>query len=324
LVIKSAARCTAWIIFAGLFSLLSAAQQTTPPSAPDSSAQTQTPAPAQGQAPASAQQSPPDKDKPAGTDQTGTDTAGADTAAADKDKQDQGTSSQGKVPGTSKDRLGGFLPNFLTLENGGHPPPLTWKQKYHAVALGTFDPVQYPWWAFLASLNQAANSDPQLGQGWEGYAKRYGLVAADGIVENFMAQAVFPSLLHQDPRFFQTSTGSIAHRAGYSISRIVITRSDSGHRQFNFSEIFGAGFAAAISTYSYHPKSGFISTPTDPHKFVGSDRTLASFGTTWGTQIGLDTFTIFLKEFWPDVRRKMSHKKKVQTEGGSSPSVSGP
>lgn len=322
MVIKFAGRFTAWIAFVGLFSLLSAAQQTTPPSPPDSSAPAssapaQTQAPAQGQAPAAAQQAPADKDKPTGTD----------AAATDKDKQDkqeQSTGTQGKVPGTSKDRLGGFLPNFLTLENGGHPPPLTWRQKYHAVALGTFDPVQYPWWAFLASLNQAANSDPQLGQGWEGYAKRYGLVAADGITENFMAQAVFPSLLRQDPRYFQLGKGGFVHRSGYAITRIVITRSDSGHRQFNYSEVFGAGFAAAISTFSYHPKSGFISTPTDPHKFIGSDRTLSNFASTWGTQLSLDTMTIFLKEFWPDIRRKMPHKKKVQTEGGSSPAVSKP
>jgi hypothetical protein len=299
-------RLTAWIAFAGLFSLLSVAQQTTPSSAPDSSAQTQTQAPAQGQTPPSAQQAPADKDKPAGTD-----------------KKNQDDSTHGKVPGTSSDRLGGVLPNFLTLENGGHPPPLTWKQKYHAVALGTFDPVQYPWWALLSGLDQWGDSDPQLRQGLKGYAKRYGLVAADGITENFMTQAVFPSLLHQDPRFFQTSEGSFVHRSGYAISRIFITRSDSGHRQFNFSEIFGAGFAAAVSTYSYHPRSAFISTPSNPNEFVSSDRTFLNFASTWGTQVSLDTMTIVIKEFWPDIRRKMPHKKKVDT-GSAAPAGSKP
>jgi hypothetical protein len=306
LVIKFAVRLTAWIAFAGLFSLLSVAQQTTPSSAPDSSAQTQTQAPAQGQTPPSAQQAPADKDKPAGTD-----------------KKNQDDITHGKVPGTSSDRLGGVLPNFLTLENGGHPPPLTWKQKYHAVALGTFDPVQYPWWALLSGLDQWGDSDPQLRQGLKGYAKRYGLVAADGITENFMTQAVFPSLLHQDPRFFQTSDGSFVHRSGYAISRIFITRSDSGHRQFNFSEIFGAGFAAAVSTYSYHPRSAFISTPSNPHEFVASDRTFLNFASTWGTQVSLDTMTIVIKEFWPDIRRKMPRKKKIET-GSTAPQASKP
>lgn len=308
MVIKFAARITVWLVFAGLFSLLSTAQQTTPPPPPDSPAPAQTQPPAQGQTSPSAEQAPAnkDKDKPAGTDKKG-----------------QEATTQGKVPGTSSDRLGGVLPNFLTLENGGHPPPLTWKQKYHAVALGTFDPVQYPWWALLSGLDQWGDSDPQLRQGLKGYAKRYGLVAADGITENFMTQAVFPSLLHQDPRFFQTSDGSFIHRSAYAISRIVITRSDSGHRQFNYSEIFGAGFAAAVSTYSYHPRSAFISTPTNPHEFVSSDRTFLNFASTWGTQVSLDTMTIVIKEFWPDIRRKLPHKKVVET-GNPSPAASKP
>jgi len=306
LFIKSAARLIGWVTFASLFSFLSAAQQTTPPSPPEASAQTQPQAPAPAQTPPAAQPAPADKDKP-----------------ADAQKQDRDASTQGKVPGTSNDRLGGLLPNFLTLEHGGHPPPLTAKQKFQAVALGTFDPVQYPWWGFLSALDQAANSDSQLGQGWKGYAKRYGLVAGDGIIENFMTQAVFPSVLRQDPRFFQTSDGSFVHRSGYAISRIVMTRSDSGHTQFNYSEIFGAGFAAAISTYSYHPRSAFISTPSNPHEFVASDRTFLNFASTWGTQVSLDTMTIVIKEFWPDIHSKISHKKKVDA-GSPTPAVSKP
>ncbi len=302
--IKFAARLTAWVAIAGMFSLLCNAQQTTTPPASDSPAQAQSQSPAQSQTPPSAQPAPAAKDKPADVDK-------------DKKQKDQTTSTQGKVPGTSSDRLGGILPNFLTLENGGHPPPLTWKQKYHAVALGTFDPVQYPWWGFLSALDQAANSDAQLGQGLKGYAKRYGLVAGDGIVENFMVQAVFPSVLHQDPRFFQTSDGGFVHRAGYAISTMVITRGDSGHKQFNASEIFGAGFAAAISTYSYHPKAAHLGTP----QYIASDRTFMNFASTWGTQVSLDTATIVVKEFWPDIRRKVFRKHDQVNPASPSPST---
>ncbi len=309
--IKFAARLTAWAALAGMFAVLCNAQQTTPPPASDSPAQTQTQSPAQAQSPASA---PPANNKPADADKG-------------KKQKDQDASTQGKVPGTSSDRLGGVLPDFLTVpKHGEQPPPLTAKQKYQAVAYGTFDKVQYPWWGLLSSLDQAANSDAQLGQGWKGYAKRYGLVAGDGIIENFMVQAVFPSALHQDPRFYQTSDGSFVHRAGYAISTMVITHGDSGHKQFNASEIFGAGFAAAISTYSYHPRSAFISTPSNPHMFVGSDRTFLNFASTWGTQVSLDTATIVIKEFWPDIHRKISHKKQVDTASPvpSAPAVGKP
>jgi len=302
--IKFAAGFLGWLAFASLFSLFSSAQQTTPAAPPDLAAQAQPQAPAQDQTAPRAQQTPADKDKP---------------ADANKDKSVQDSSTSGKVPGTSSDRLGGILPNFLTLEHGGNLPPLTWKQKYEVVARGTFDPVQYPWWGFLAGLDQAADSDSQLGQGAKGYAKRYGLVAGDGIIENFMTQAVFPSILRQDPRFFQTSNGSFVHRSGYAISRIFITRSDSGKTQFNYSEIFGAGFAAAVSTYSYHPKGAHLGTP----EYIASDRTFLNFASTWGTQVSLDTMTIVIKEFWPDIRRKISRKHKTDATS-TAPAASKP
>jgi hypothetical protein len=217
-------------------------------------------------------------------------------------------STQGKVAGTSNDRLFYALPNFLTLENGGKLPPLTAKEKFKVVALGTFDPIQYPWWALVSAISQADNSEPAFGQGWAAYGKRYGTTAGDSTIENFMVGAVFPSVLHQDPRFYQQSQGGIARRTWYATTRIVMTRGDSGNKQFNFSEIFGAAFAATISTYSYHPKSTYISTPTNPHMFIGSERTLSNAVSVWGTQLGLDTVTLVVKEFWPDIHRKLSHK----------------
>jgi hypothetical protein len=291
LFIKFAARLTVCFALTILCTLLSAAQQTTPPSSPDSSAQTQSQAPAPAQTPASGQPSSPNKDK-------------KDPAAGGKDS------------GTSNDRLFYTLPNFLSLQNAGKVPPLTAKQKYAVVARGTFDPVQFPWWGLLAGINQADNAEPAYGQGFEGYAKRYGTTAADGIIENFMTAAVFPSLLHQDPRFFQSGKGGFARRTGYAISRIFVTRTDSGHSQFNYSEIFGSATAAAVSTYSYHPRSTYLSTPTNPHMFIGSDRTLANTANVWGTQVAIDTFTIVVKEFWPDIHRKLSHKHK--SDAGSA------
>lgn len=196
--------------------------------------------------------------------------------------------------GTSNDRLFFALPNFLTLENSAKVPPMTSGQKFKAVARGAFDPIQFAWYGFLSGISQAENSEPGYGQGWEGYGKRYGAAFADGTIENFMTSAVLASLFRQDPRFFQSETGGFVHRAGYAVSRIVITRADSGRQQFNFSEVLGSAMAAGISTYSYHPKA---------------DQTIANTAHVWGSQIGYDTLTIVIKEFWPDVRRKL-HKKK--------------
>src|SRR5215469_13591720 len=126
---------------------------------------------------------------------------------APQEKETTPTSENGKPTpsGTSNDRLFYTLPNFLSLETTTKLPPLTSKQKFGVVARGTFDYIEYPWWGILAAISQAQNSSPAFGQGWAAYAKRYGITGADSMVENFMVGAVFPSLLHQDPRFYQSS-----------------------------------------------------------------------------------------------------------------------
>jgi hypothetical protein len=195
---------------------------------------------------------------------------------------------------TSKDRLFFALPNFLTLENAGQVPPLTAGQKFKVVARSTFDYVEFPWYGFLAGVSQAENSEPGYGQGAQGYGKRYGAAFADGTIENFWTSAILPSMLHQDPRFFQDGKGGFWHRTGYAVSRIFITRTDSGNSQFNYSEIVGSAMAAGISTYAYHPHP---------------DKTLSNTASVWATQVGYDTITIVVKEFWPDIRRKLRKDK---------------
>jgi hypothetical protein len=286
-------KLAACLALAGTLTLCCKAQQTTPPQSSDSPTANQ-PQPAQTQP--SQDASKPPAAPPAAPDKD---------SGKDKDKSGQDASGQGKVAGTSNDRLFYALPNFLSLENGKQLPPLTAKDKFKVVALGTFDYIQYPWWGLISAIGQAANSEPAYGQGWVGYAKRYGTTAGDSTVENFMVGAVFPSILHQDPRFYYSEKGGWKRRTGYAISRIFVTRTDSGKTQFNYSEIFGAATAATISTYSYHPKSTVING-----KFIGSDRTVSNTIDVFGTQLALDTATIVIKEFWPDIHRKMSHKHK--------------
>jgi hypothetical protein len=225
----------------------------------------------------SAQSQPPAQQPPAGQSQ----------------KQDQNAPNTAEQKGTSNDRLFYTLPNFLTVQNA-NLPPLTTGQKFKVVARSSFDYVEYPWYGLLAGVSQAENSEPGYGQGAEGYGKRYGAAFADGTIENFMVGAVVPSLLHQDPRFYQSSSGGFGHRLGYAVSRIFVTRTDSGGSQFNYSEILGSAASASISTYSYHP---------------AGDRTLSNTGSVWATQVGWDTVTIVVKEFWPDIRRKIQKSK---------------
>ncbi len=292
--IQFGVKLAACLALTGALSLFSAGQQTTPPADSNPPAQTQSPD-TTTRKPTAAQEPEPSADQ---------------TKDKAKDKSAQ-PNDQGKVAGTSNDRLFYTLPNFLSLQGAGKLPPMSAKDKFKVVALGTFDYVEYPWWGLLAAINQADNSEPAFGQGWAAYGKRYGTTMGDSMVENFMVGAVFPSVLHQDPRFYQSEKGGFWAKGGYAVSRIFVTRSDSGHSQFNYSEIFGSALAAGISNYTYHPRSTYLSTPTNPHLFVKSDRTLSNTFSVWETQLTLDTITIVIKEFWPDIHRKLAHKEKA-------------
>jgi hypothetical protein len=192
--------------------------------------------------------------------------------------------------GTSNDRIFYTLPNFLTLEHADQAPPLSVGQKFKVTARSSFDPVTFVWHSLQAGISQANNSEPGYGQGAEGYAKRYAQNFADGTIENFTTQAIFPSILHQDPRYFQLGQGRVKRRILYAVSRIFVTRTDAGQSQLNYSEFLGSSSAAVISTYSYHPRG---------------DRNLSTAASVWGSEVGFDTLNNLIKEFWPDVRRKL-------------------
>jgi hypothetical protein len=223
----------------------------------------------------------------------------AESLPAPQDNRD----SQEKRPpeelqkGTSNDRILWTLPNFLTVENADEIPPLSAGDKFKVTARGVFDPFEFVLTGFVTGINQASNSNPSYGQGMQGYAKRYGTAYADNAIENFMASAVFPSVLHQDPRYYQLGHGGFWRRTEHAVSRVFITRSDSGQKQLNYSELSGGLTAAAISTYSYHPQS---------------ERGFGNVATVWGSQMGWDAVTYMIKEFWPDLRKHSKNRKHDQ------------
>ncbi len=184
------------------------------------------------------------------------------------------------------DHMFGVLPNYTTVERLETAPPLSRQQKFRMASLNTFDPFVYPFVGVVAAINH------NYGSGMSGYAKQYAASLADNSIGNFMTTAILPSLLCQDPRYYERGSGSALGRAGYAASRIFVTRADAGQRQFNISEVGGNLVAANLSNLYY------------PH----ADRTISDTVTRWGMQLMWDTLSNELKEFWPDVRRKLHHQ----------------
>lgn len=190
-------------------------------------------------------------------------------------------------------RLFYVLANYSTVEKHDEFGTLSAKTKFKLSVKTMTDPITISFLGVIALVGQAHNSDPSYGQGLQGYSKRYATTFADTGIGTVMTTSVFPTLLHQDPRYFQLGTGTKWHRMKYSVSRIFVTRSDNGAAQFNYSEIFGTAIAAGISN-TYHPEY---------------QRTFGNTMNVWGTEILLNTICNVAKEFWPDIRRAIHNHR---------------
>lgn len=197
------------------------------------------------------------------------------------------TPPQDAPEGKQTKRILWVIPNYRAVSADTQLPPLTTKQKFWLATQDSFDYSSFLLAGALAGIGQARNSTPAFRQGGAGYARYYWHSFADQAVGNYMTEAIVPMVTREDPRYYTRGHGGLFRRGGYAVSRLLITRTDSGGRSFNVSEIGGNGAGAAISNL-YYPSS---------------ERTWTKTGQKWLTQVAIDgVFNVF-KEFWPDINR---------------------
>jgi hypothetical protein len=152
----------------------------------------------------------------------------------------------------TQQRVLGVIPNFYTsfLWNAA---PLNTRQKFKLSFRATTDPAVFVTTAITAGIEQAHNTFPEYGDDAEAYGKRYGAAFGDAFIGRTLGSAVFPSIFHQDPRyFFMGPANSTPKRIKHALLAGLIARGDNGKWQPNYSHVLGNASAGAISTL-YHP-----------------------------------------------------------------------
>jgi Carboxypeptidase regulatory-like domain len=150
-------------------------------------------------------------------------------------------------------RVLGFIPNlYVTYEP--HPEPLTTKMKFHLAYKDLTHPVFFVRVAQWAGVQQARDNPSEWGQGATGYGKRLGAGFADATTGSLISNAILPSLLHQDPRYFYQGTGTRWSRARHAMLAPFVCKGDNGATQPNYSEWGGSLIGYSIST-AYYPSS---------------------------------------------------------------------
>lgn len=165
---------------------------------------------------------------------------------------------------------------------------MTVGDKFRLFINNNIDPASYLSAAWDAGWAQLDRDDPAFHQGGAGYGRRYSAAVADNVQSDFFGIFLFPSIFHQDPRYFRMGQGSVKARLGHALAHRFVARSDSGQPMFNYSEWLGTASSKALGNV-YHPGNprGFGPTATR----VGLS---VSNGMAWDV----------LREFWPEVAHR--------------------
>jgi hypothetical protein len=156
-----------------------------------------------------------------------------------------------QVKAAEKQKVFGFVPNFY-VSYDPQVVPLTAKLKFQLAFRTMIDPTIIGGIGLNAAFYQATDY-PSYGQGGEAYAKRVGASFANSYTNILVGNAVLPSLLHQDPRYFYQGTGTKKSRLMHALGSAFVTRKDYGRQQINFSAI-GGDLASGALANAYYPR----------------------------------------------------------------------
>jgi hypothetical protein len=200
-------------------------------------------------------------------------------------------------------RMFGMIPDFEsannTLENR---KPLTVREKYILSLHQAFDFSSHLGDAFQSGIQQVTNSQPHFGQGWGAYGERFAASEGDQFTGSILIYGFFPSVRHEDPRYFRRGRGSSRSRVWYAVSRTFVTRRDDGTNGFNTSQTVGQLMSCGIST-TYYP---------------AQDRSASSVFLNWAVNLGYNSGYNVLTEYYTDMLDAVFHRHKNAGEASAN------
>jgi hypothetical protein len=185
----------------------------------------------------------------------------------------------------------GIFPNHNTSPCLSPYVPVTTREKFRIAAADALDPGGILVAAGAGGIAQLLNSNRPFGQEASGYTRYFAAAYGNHVVGDFLTEGLYPSLLHQDPRYFRKGSGSTGSRLRYAVSRVFRTETDAGTTAFNYSRVLGASSTVAISSLYYAN-----------HRHA--DEAAAAFGAQLASTMAVN----ILKEFWPDFLQKHFRK----------------
>jgi hypothetical protein len=163
--------------------------------------------------------------------------------------------------------------------------PMTWQQKGYLALHDLADPVNFGTILGISAITVGTDSHSAYGPGLEGFGKSVGVSYLQDATGQFFGAFAIPVIAHQDPRYFRMPHAPFTRRLVYSISRTVVSRSDSGKSMPNYATLLNYPIGAELANL-YVPGIHPDGASTVARIFTG---------------YALDPVNNLINEFLPDV-----------------------
>jgi hypothetical protein len=171
------------------------------------------------------------------------------------------------------------------------PLGLRGKLNLHARSVGS--PTSLLESAAYAGILQGLDSPREWGHGGGAYGKRLASALGGSAIHGTLAFGL-DAALHQDPRYFRSHGTGFLPRAAHAFRGTILTRTDSGGETLSTWRL-GSDFGAAFLSNQWYPDR------------VNTVR----LGLLQGSlHLGFDFVSNLGSEFWPDIRRKVLHRRR--------------
>lgn len=195
------------------------------------------------------------------------------------------------------------LENYLNMA-GSHTArdfhPLTQHERTNLYVRSLYNPWGFVKAAMSAGIDQAHNKPEEWGQGWGPYGQRCANIEGQYLVSKTVNYAL-SSAFHEDNRYFGSGKHGVWPRTKYALASSLLARNDDGKFRISISQLGGVA-AGAFAARLWLPAS---------QRSAGD--AAVSFGITMGSNFGISV----LKEFLPDLVRRLPHKKPDPTSGSN-------
>jgi len=190
------------------------------------------------------------------------------------------------------DHLFNYL-NMAGTEKAAEFKPLSQPERNRLYLKSMVNPFTFVKAGSSAGIDQWNNKPSEWGHGADAYGKRFANILGQYAVQKTATYGL-SSLLHEDNRYFNSGKRGVWPRVGYALSSGILARHDDGSRHISISQIGGTA-AGAFVARAWLP----------PSQSSAADGAV-SFGITIASNIGFG----IVKEFLPDLGRKLSKKNK--------------